>query len=294
MTQVPHSGNSCSGLCERPCDHAGCWQCEEYSDNHPELAMQKLKVTRDRALIKKEEDALRSALETVAAQRGQMEASLKKGPPLIPPPQRTLPLPRSSQMASITRGALEALAEKAGVRMSWNGGDPVFHDDDVNLREDLYTQAERKLMADKVKQLGDIVAKQNSKLISDQAARSLAKAAADSMDKMASDIIHQNVKEMLKSDIEANEKRVVDELKASGASDADIEAARRLMEPDPNKQNLFVQRLNSELQSISGLNDLLRGPKFKEHVARMKAQGIQPRAVLVHPSYFDESSDVDK
>jgi hypothetical protein len=31
MGLVPHSGNQCSGLCQAPCSHEGCWQCAEVS-----------------------------------------------------------------------------------------------------------------------------------------------------------------------------------------------------------------------------------------------------------------------
>lgn len=209
MTAIAHGGNTCSYKCSDMgvCNHADCPQCyEKDAGKRDALAAQKV--------MKMKSDAKTDGL-------------LKAG-------KLIAEHPRDHQKAYITRAALEALAERAGVRFDWNDGDPKFHDDGVNDSEKRWDVAERKVAMDRIRELERIAGMQQSGVLSQQAANSLAKAASQSMDKMSGDGIKNAVNETLKEDIRVNEARVKDELRKQGASDADIAAAEKLLGSKPN------------------------------------------------------------
>lgn len=218
MGAIPHSGDKCSGLCETPCPHEGCWQCEEVIE---EVIVEHFRKRIDNRLME-----LNRTTATIKAQTSKFA---------IPAPAKA-----QDQKAMITRGALEALAEKAGVRMNWNNGAPEFFDDSVRDREKRYVDAERKVLEEKVKELEHIAAQQNSGILSQQAANSMAKAAAQQMDQTVSDILKARVEETLVADAVANEEAAIAKLKANGVSDADIDAAKALMGWRPDSSDFVM------------------------------------------------------
>ena len=192
MGLVPHSGNRCSGLCVTPCDHIDCWQCVD---------------VREEAITKMALNQAKGLLSNLAAQK-----------------------PEDYQKTTITHAALKALCEKAGIRMNWNDGNPVFHDDGtIQQVERAERNATKRALEEKVKALEDLAAKQRAGQVEPRVASSLAKAAAQQMDDMVNDIMRKSVNDTLKADAEANEARVVEELKTKGATDDDIEAAKALL-----------------------------------------------------------------
>lgn len=222
MGSVAHSGNYCHGLCATPCGHDDCWQCVDHKDA---AAVKYIRERIDKRL-----------------------AVLTK--PTIAKFAIPAPAKAADQKAMITRGALEALAEKAGIRMNWNNGQPEFFDDSVLDREKRYADAERKVLEDKVAELSKIAAQQSSGILSQQAANSMAKAAAQQMDQTVSDILKAKVEETLVADAVANEATAIAKLKAGGASDADIEAAKELMGWRPPSAHEDDEALNDRMKAL--------------------------------------------
>jgi hypothetical protein len=192
------------------------------------------------------------------------------------------------QKTTITRAALEGLCEKAGITMDWNYGNPIFKDSgvrqDIADLEKRYAQAERAVLEEKVKELQRIADQQRQGVLSTQAANSMAKAAAQQMDTMANDVIKEKVEAQMRADAIANEARIRADMKAKGATDADIDAAVTLLGwkpdqslPEPPKflmgvdlardpedwtaddMAAYFAKLDAGLMSVSGLNDLLSG-----------------------------------
>lgn len=255
---VPHSGNKCSGLCRPPCDHPDCWQCAEGRSRAQDMAA----AQRLMAMTKAAEKA--GATSVLGAMAGQK--------------------PEDWQKATVTRGALEALAQKAGVRMDWNNGSPVFYDDAVHEMERRYMAAERSAMEEKVKELERIAAQQRGGLISQQAARSLAEAAGQTMDTMVSDIIKQKVEATLREDMVANEAAVKGKFKQAGASDDDIAAVEKLLGGSvakPKEAKPFAY----DSSSVLTMADLQRA------MDQIRAAGApDPVTWIVHPDMAIEMS----
>lgn len=238
MGLVPHSGNRCSGLCRTPCDHTDCWQCVEVRDDE---TLKETKMALNHA---------KGLLGNLAAQK-----------------------PEDYKKATITHAALKALCEKAGIRMDWNGGDPVFHDDGtIKQVEQAERNAAKRALEEKVKALEDLAAKQRAGQVEARVATTLAKAAAQQMDDMVNDIMRKSVTDTLKADAEANEARVVEELKAKGATDDDIEAVKALLGWHPGADVTEMPGF------VKGTNNV------KATADKMMQAGIQPGAYIVHPS----------
>lgn len=260
---VPHSGNLCSGLCRPPCPHEDCWQCADGRQRRrDELAVQKL-----------------HQMDVSAKKSGASILSAMKGDP------------KDWQKATITRGALEALAAKAGVRMDWNNGAPVFYDDDVRDMQRRFDVAEKKVMEEKLRELERIAAQQQSGNLTSRAARSLAEAAAKSMDTMVSDIIKARVEATLQEDIEANEARVKSQLKAKGASDADIAAVEKLMSvkaPKPEPKLKFQPELEDPLLDPARVQaQVLTATTLRQMIEGMR-QTLPPGDYIVNPSVYKQ------
>lgn len=252
MGLVPHSGNRCSGLCRTPCDHTDCWQCVEVRDEA--VASETLKETK-MAL-----NQAKGLLSNLAAQK-----------------------PEDYQKATITHAALKALCERAGIRMDWNGGDPVFHDDGtIKQVEQAERNAAKRALEEKVKALEDLAAKQRAGQVESRVATTLAKAAAQQMDDMVNDIMRKSVTDTLKADAEANEARVVEELKAKGATDDDIEAAKALLGWHPGAD---VTEMPGFMQSAASWDEagVISMADLKRMTDRM-AVGVPPGSYIVHPS----------
>lgn len=309
MTSVPHSGNECSGMCVAPCDHETCWQCMEIKERPDEMA----KATRQRlqALAKDYETPKRRVVDPRKSLLGKLPAQQ----------------PKDHQTTTITRAALEDLADKAGIAMDWNDGSPIFRDGGtIRKMEEKYRAAERAVLEEKVKTLEDIAAKRDAGNLTQQAANSMAKAAGTQSDTMMSDLIKRKVEETLREDIRNNEAHVKQKLKDAGASDDDIAAAEAVLgwkpegptegQPfekflDPNRVQAMV---NAQLQSISGLGDLLEGRRpqavstiswdevdtvpmlttdaLRKAVADMNrnldSAGVVATGALVHSAFSDE------
>lgn len=249
MGLVPHSGNRCSGLCRTPCDHTDCWQCVEVRDEA--VASETLKETK-------------MALNQAKGLLGNLSAQK----------------PEDYQKTTITHAALKALCEKAGIRMDWNGGDPVFHDDGtIKQVEQAERNAAKRALEEKVKALEDLAAKQRAGQVESRVATTLAKAAAQQMDDMVNDIMRKSVTDTLKADAEANEARVVEELKAKGATDDDIEAAKALLGWHPGADVTEMPFVRSwDEAGVISVADLKRVSD------KMMQAGVQPGAYIVHPS----------
>ncbi len=212
------------------------------------------------------------------------EAAVKA---LTPSPKRSggllsgLPAQKSSEYEKtiITRAAFEALCDKAGVRMDWNGGQPVLHDDDVEKYTGAWEAAERAERKLQMKQMERILQKQQGGLISQSAANSMAASAANAMDKTVSDIIRKKVNETLREDMHANEERVKAKLKEGGATDDDIAAAEAVLGWKPevpesvtsSKLQAYLCTLETEMRNITALNDLLASPTVLTVIARPSA-----------------------
>lgn len=170
--------------------------------------------------------------------------------------------PKDHQKAIITRAALEQLAEKAGIAMSWNDGDPVFHDNGaIENAVQRYDAAERQVRTEQVARLQDIINKSEAGLISKQAANSLVASAAKSMDTMVNDVIKQKVDETLLGDIFDNEKRVKQQLRDQGATDDDIAAAEKLLGPKAPVSTPREDVLMSSADIMKAVENLKGGRK---------------------------------
>lgn len=273
MNAIQHSGNACSGMCRPPCGHEGCWQCDEGLDK-----------TAARDLLQKAKSTLGMKQERPKGLLSQMRPSD----------------PKDGQTTTITRSVLEGLCEKAGVTLIW-GDPPTFRDDGDMMRAAALKEEERKrLQQEKVKELERITQAQSSGSLSAQAARTLAENAVKTIDAQVAQVLQAGTADVIRADAEKREADVIADLKAKGATDADIEAARSLLggvvsEPKPSKVDPdhapalltveqlkatvaklgasgvdltttvgivhpdFARQLEAELQSVSGLNDLLLG-----------------------------------
>lgn len=84
MAKVPHSGNSCSGLCRPPCEHADCWQCREVLQQEADRkAALQLGMDKDQTEDMQEALAQKRAMEELRrlkaeAEKAQMEAEIKR------------------------------------------------------------------------------------------------------------------------------------------------------------------------------------------------------------------------
>ena len=262
---VPHSGNECSGLCATPCVHEDCWQCDKARSDARDKAQAKRILALETEVAKarrKANENAQSVLSAVPAQRA-----------------------KDTQKAVITRGALEELARKAGVRMSWNDGEPVFYDDDVNESERRYNAAGRAITEEEVRRLKRLADQQKAGVLSSQAARSLAQSAAQTADKMVSDIIKQKVNETLREDILENEKRVKQRMRDEGASDEDITAAEKLLGGmPPQEATLLPEKLQSSILTSAQLRTLMEN---------MRHPFPQPTYV-VHPDDWEVVTAMSK
>lgn len=122
MTSVPHSGNQCSGMCETPCDHADCWQCEgDYLKRYgPEkTARRKLQLT---------QNALAARAKSIPPPTKPQSLKPTKVSVSGPPPwsQPSAPGVGANATTVVSRQVLDALTKRAGVQMYWNNGNPVF------------------------------------------------------------------------------------------------------------------------------------------------------------------------
>lgn len=306
MPSVPHSGNECSGMCVAPCDHVTCWQCMEIKERPDEMA----KATRQRlqALAKDYETPKRRVVDPRKSLLGKLPAQQ----------------PKDHQTATITRAALEELADKAGIAMDWNDGSPIFRDGGtIRKMEEKYRAAERALLEEKVKTLEEIAAKRDAGNLTQQAANSMAKAAGTQSDTLISDLIKRKVDETLREDIRNNEAHVKQKLKDAGASDDDIAAAEAVLGWKPEPENMrsftpqeelesYLARIDGQLQSVSGLRDLLAGSRpqtastiswdelgvtsaeeMKQTIADIKRDMLSaglpaPQTAIVHPSMFSD------
>lgn len=260
MGLVPHSGNRCSGLCRTPCDHTDCWQCVEVRDDE---TLKETKMALNQA---------KGLLGNLAAQK-----------------------PEDYKKATITHAALKALCEKAGIRMDWNGGDPVFHDDGtIKQVERAEQNAAKRALEEKVKALEDLAAKQRAGQVESRVATTLAKAATQQMDDMVNDIMRKSVTDTLKADAEANEARVVEELKAKGATDDDIEAAKALLGWHPGAD---VTEMPGFMQSAASWDEagvisvasrdeagVISVADLKAAADKLRQNGLPPGSYIVHPS----------
>lgn len=296
---VPHSGNLCSGLCRTPCDHPSCWQCVEVKDKAAvehtlKNAMSQLQaLTADhRTKAQKAYQNLRPGdrAKELLANHDHQHSMPTHQPLFIPAPAKA-----QDQKTTITRGALEALCEKAGIRMDWNLGEPVFYDDSIQDRERKYTEAQRKILEEKVKELEHIAAQQNSGILSAQTANSMAKAAGQQMNSQVSDILKRKVEETLVADAVANEATAIAKLKSNGASDDDIEAARSLMGWKPGEISAFVaDPLYPSMQGAldpAQVQGVLTAASLQRAIEGLKAMEPPP-IVIVHPSFQSQVSDL--
>jgi hypothetical protein len=262
MGAVPHSGNKCSGLCLMPCGHPDCWQCAE---GNAKLADER---AAQQVLAVKNALAKAGARSSILGQMTGQKAT-------------------DWQKATITRGALEGLAQKAGVRMDWNNGSPVFYDEDIQNMEARYTKAQREVMDRKVKELEDIAKKQSAGILSQQTARSMAEAAGKQMDTMVNDVIKERVNETLREDISNNEQRIIEEMRANGASEDDIEAARLLAGWKPDIGDGEVSETMdygmpvdpAKVQTIAQL---------KAMIEDLKSKGINNPTFMIHPDAYED------
>lgn len=253
MGLVPHSGNHCSGLCVTPCDHIDCWQCVEVRD---------AKVT---------DEALKANIMALKHDKGLLSGLAAQRP-------------EDHAKTTITHAALKALCEKAGIRMDWNGGDPIFHDDGTIMQvEKAEHDATKRALKAKVKELEDIVAKQRDGNLTAKVATDLAKAAAQQMDDMVNDIMRASVNDTLKADAEANEARVVEELKAKGATDDDIEAAKALLGWHPGAD---VTEMPGFMQSAASWDEagVISVADLKAAADKLSENGLPPGSYIVHPN----------
>lgn len=300
---VPHSGNACSGMCVAPCSHLDCWQCGDMSDSKAIDAAMKA----DKARIAK-----LAALTKPVPEKVSILAAMSGRPD------------PGQQSTTITRAILETLCERAGIAMSWNNGSPIFKDSGVSAEmaevERRYASAERKVLEEKVKELDRIVKQQEAGSLTAQAANSMAKAASQQMDTMVNDILKDKVEATLRADVVANEARIRADLKSKGATDADIDAAVKLMGWKEPKADAFLAAappqddfpgwlagLDKELSTVAGLNDLLQGSSpalvassapltgdaIRRMVEQMQSHGVVSAGpgssiAIVHPSALSE------
>lgn len=262
MGSVPHSGNACSALCQPGCPHLDCWQCAEEREKHDALSKASKIAQLDQALRKTLPGA--SILGGLTAMK-----------------------PEDWQKATITRGILEGLAEKAGIRMDWNNGHPIFHDADVQAMDNAYRRAEADHLAEKVKELERIAKLQSSGALTARAANAMAAAAANQMDSMVSDVIKQKVEQTFKSDIASAEEAAIQRLRDAGASDADIEAARELAGWKPEGMELAATPVLPP-ENIRADAVLQR---MKQEIEAMKARGITSGTYMVHPDLWKDLAE---
>lgn len=213
---IPHSGNYCSGLCRAPCGHLDCWQCE--------------KVLKEEA-----EKAVKAA-----------QAKIAKASKTVYPgvPRSTTVTYKQAfaevQTTTITRAALEALCERAGLDVDWNGGDPIIrekkdkkgrHLNDVP-RDPLAEAAQR--IAEGAAMTMDRVVTEALKGLGPEVLRI---SGIPGLHKQVSamDAMRAEVERLAKIKADAEEKEARDILKAQGASDEDIAAAKALFDWKPTK-----------------------------------------------------------
>lgn len=162
--QVNHSGNQCSGLCEAPCGHAGCWQCGEEG----------VSVEDQQAAV-----ALMAAADApVSAKR--INADTRE----------------QDEVTTITRAALSGLATRAGLDMDWNDGDPVFRevDDPEIMREKAAAKRQVKVLEKKLEDERQARAAERQAL---GAAQQIARSADEALDEMMSKVLNGRARDPL-------------------------------------------------------------------------------------------------
>lgn len=229
MGSIPHSGNLCSGMCGAPCGHEGCWQCEE------------MLVKEAERLVKASQQRASKALATLR--------------PVRPPSRTSATASYSSlQTATITREALQGLIDQVpGLQMQWNDGDPIV------IRKQADGLAGRKLNdvhGDWVPE-GGVLAEAVQKISAD-ASKTIDQMVKDAMKGPPPEMaritglpgleravngmtaLRDEVERVAREKAKQEEQRAREVLKAQGASDDDIEAARALLGWDPVKQQQFI------------------------------------------------------
>lgn len=208
---VPHSGNLCSGLCRAPCGHNDCWQCNEVKQKaerkkHTSPDCNDLcRVPCGHSLCK---DCFNHAHNE--ARMAARAAYKSQGTSIL----NNLPAqgPGDTQKVAITRAALEGLCQRAGVRLDWNDGDPIFHDERGWESAKSWSANGKgvppKTFEDHVRQLADTKLSEDLRKSLDQATRDRAK------------LLEEQARQKLRD---------------AGASEADIEATVALMGWEPPK-----------------------------------------------------------
>lgn len=215
---IPHSGNVCSGLCRAPCGHADCWQCEKI------VAVEAEKALKD------------------AAKRISKSPSSTTVYPGVPR-STTVTYKQAfaeTQTTTITRVALENLCERAGLDVVWNGGDPIIREKDAkhgrhlnDVSPDPLAEAAKRIAASASTTIDQMVKEAlkgpTPEVLRIQGIPGLHKQ-VDAMTSMRAE-----VERLARIKADAEEKEARDILKAQGASDEDIAAAKALFDWSPKK-----------------------------------------------------------
>jgi hypothetical protein len=123
----PHSGVGCSSDCtsaEEPCNHGGCSYCELWKQQRS------LDSARSRNATRNQEAKARAKANIAAVGYKSNIVPMTAGPGTSPsygPITSPYAMAEMNEKTTITRKALEAFAEAAGIKMEWNDGDPIFH-----------------------------------------------------------------------------------------------------------------------------------------------------------------------
>lgn len=276
MEAYQHSGNACSGLCNdwtnglhgtKGCPHDDCWQCVERKqgkmqsgDTDDMVAAQRLLRTKEErheategaarlAELEKRKAEMERRAAAADAKVRELEAALKSQPQAQPPNTVTL-----------TRELFEDIVSQLqqGMRVGYEkDGQPyLIHDTQM---------APRQVM---------VSGRKNGKSIVAQVMDEMGKTTAAAFDAAVADILRDaNAEE---------EAKVKDELKATGATDADIEAAEKLLRTA--KEGTLV----SDPQGIGLVSTVaqnrITGNAIKDMMRRLEAQGAKPSYAVVHPS----------
>lgn len=218
MNSIPHSGNLCSGICNWqpvPCPHDDCWQCEQaWQEN--EAKERKAEAVKLAAKIKpmtaEEAEEILANRVAIPARQNAKVARPRLGSALA---KASSQKPEEWQKTTITRAALEALVNRAGLQMDWNNGDPIVFDNDG---------------WSKIDQVGGRTIGQDAARSFDETVRGLVrKAFADDFTATAPGPLSRAALDTIEKQREAYENRERQRLIDSGVNPADIAAAETLL-----------------------------------------------------------------